>query len=220
MPFYYSAESDTNVVSFNFINDTISPEIEKVQIVAKDKFKIKFSESMIKEEVEKISNYNLTVPVIDKGNLITNIIYDEAENTAEVHLLKKANKSNQMYFLKIEDLYDLSGNLISKDGNKISFLMNPIKDINEMKVGPNPFHISKDNVLKFFLPLGKKANIKIFNLNGSLVYEDDIEPLSELNYFYSWNGKNNNGKTVGSGIYYYLIKMDKKIKKGKFAVIK
>jgi len=37
---------------------------------------------------------------------------------------------------------------------------------------------------------------------------------------YSWDLKNNDGRPLSSGIYFYVVEMDKEIKRGKLAIIK
>jgi flagellar hook assembly protein FlgD len=72
------------------------------------------------------------------------------------------------------------------------------------------------------LPLGGSGNVKvaIFAINGSPVRTFDFqnknalfnngEPnfnnLSEVNYYFTWDGKNDKGKTVLNGI--YIIKIE------------
>lgn len=73
---------------------------------------------------------------------------------------------------------------------------------------PNPFYPDRGQSLTIFneageldiLPIGKNE-CRIFNINGELVIT-----LNENRYYeFSWDGKNEEGKKCGSGIYFYLI---------------
>ncbi len=218
VPFFWS-DNEENIIPFEYSYDTTPPKISDVQIIDRNRFYLVFSESMNKTNIENLGNYLLTPPPADKNNEIVSVVYHADSNKAEITLKYKAHLSNNPYFLRINDVKDISGNLISDDGNKISFIMNPIKNLSDMKVGPNPLHISKGQTLNFYLPLGKKSTVRIFDINGMLIFKDDIEPLTEFKNFYIWDGRNLSGKKIGSGIYYYLIKMGNDLKKGKFTVI-
>jgi len=57
---------------------------------------------------------------------------------------------------------------------------------------------------------------------AQLVFQDDIGPFSveNNNITYTWNLRNNNQRPVSSGIYFYVVEMGGKIKRGKLAIIK
>jgi len=67
-----------------------------------------------------------------------------------------------------------------------------------------------------FLGVTEGDNIKIFNIAGEKVFEETISGTSNL---FVWNGKNNAGNEVASGIYIYFIKTSSGQKvKGKLAI--
>ena len=70
-----------------------------------------------------------------------------------------------------------------------------------------------------FKNLGLQASVRIYNIAGQLVktmsykYPDDTEPLH-------WYGKNENGESVGSGLYIYCIDSNTGSKSGEIIIIK
>ncbi len=73
---------------------------------------------------------------------------------------------------------------------------------------PNPFNTS--TTISFSLPLStKKAELKIYNIKGQLVRKLDMDTKSGIGSI-SWDGRDSNGKKVGSGIYFYKLTADNK----------
>lgn len=73
---------------------------------------------------------------------------------------------------------------------------------------PNPFGPS--TVISFSLPLNiQKSDLKIYNIKGQLVRELDMDNKFGIGSI-SWDGRESNGKQVGSGIYFYKLTADKK----------
>jgi len=71
---------------------------------------------------------------------------------------------------------------------------------------PNPFN--PDTNISFSVKETGFVNLKVFNTRGQLVKTLISETLDEGVHFTNWNGKDNNNKSVSSGIYFY--KMDTK----------
>ena len=65
---------------------------------------------------------------------------------------------------------------------------------------PNPFN--GDTNLQFFIPQEAYVEIKVYNLLGQLVTALVDEEKSPGKYLISWNGKNSDGYSVSSGIYF------------------
>ncbi|MBN1326964.1 MAG: S8 family serine peptidase [Candidatus Cloacimonetes bacterium] len=210
---------------FTYKEDTASPEIIGAEVVSANRVKILYSEPLQSDTAENLDNYSLIPPSNDNNNGIIDLDYFDVYPDSFYVLLtmqKDLVYSTNRYFLKVENIYDLSDNLISNNGNKCRFSLTDIVDLNHMKIYPNPFYPKESDELKFVrLPLGKEGRIWIYDLTGELVFEQKIEPLteSELNNYYGWDGRNKAGNRVSSGIYLYLIKMGEDFKKGKFAIV-
>lgn len=107
------------------------------------------------------------------------------------------------------DLYgDLSVNMASKLENNLT----------KAHCYPNPYKPSKGHTKITFSRLTTNTKLKIFNIAGELVYQDEQDtPQGEL----PWDVVNDSGEKLASGVYVYLITDNDGHKaKGKFAVIK
>lgn len=98
---------------------------------------------------------------------------------------------------------------------------------------PNPFRIGSETattVLPFQLNVASFATrISIFSLDGQLVRAFDPkrlangsypDPDNANSYEVRWDGRNQNGDLVGSGIYYYLLESDSGRAMKRLAVIR
>ena len=141
------------------------------------------------------------------------------KDDAILKLSKNPIKSNQEYFLKVDNIYDVAGNKITNDGNKCEFTMNEIVKLEDMIVAPNPFKTKEHDSVRFYFPLDKSGKIYIYDLSGDLVYTDDIRKLNSFESYYSWNGRNNASNKVSSGIYIYVVQLGDDITRGKVAII-
>jgi len=85
-------------------------------------------------------------------------------------------------------------------------------------VYPNPFKPSLGHTKIYFTNLTSHSKLKIFNVAGELVYEDDKNtPTGEL----TWDANNNNSEPIASGVYIYMIiNNNSQIKKGKLAIVR
>ncbi len=88
---------------------------------------------------------------------------------------------------------------------------------------PNPFKIGteKELVIAYQLVNDSYAYLRIYTLSGKLVKEFEASNQSLGRHIFKWNGRNEEGKLVGSGIYICLLGTygeNKDIKK--FAIIR
>ncbi len=137
------------------------------------------------------------------------------------------SQTNYSYFDENEWQEDISTyyywlESVSYTGN--SFLYGPIeitKDDNEnitpsynlsegiSTIYPNPFNPS--TTISYTLQNASNVKIQIFNIRGELIktfkegYKD-----KNLSYKVVWNGKDNNGKLIGSGVYFIKLQTDSK----------
>ena len=84
---------------------------------------------------------------------------------------------------------------------------------------PNPFNpVTK---IRFELPAASRVRLEIYDVTGRLVktlVNKSSMPAGQ--YETSWNGKNNNGQSVSSGIYFYKMEADRFQKVRKMVLIK
>ena len=84
---------------------------------------------------------------------------------------------------------------------------------------PNPFNLTTNFFVKIPDKLrGKPGNISIYNINGQIIR---TIPINNNVDNLRWNGKDSNGTTMSSGIYYYrLIINNNVIKSGSMILLK
>jgi hypothetical protein len=96
-----------------------------------------------------------------------------------------------------------------------------VTESEKILVYPNPFY-SSGNQLTFLLPKTNqtKVDLNIFSSNN-VVFKSQCELKNILGQNgITWDGKDNNGYTVSSGIYFYYILLENKEFSGKIAIIR
>ena len=83
---------------------------------------------------------------------------------------------------------------------------------------PNPFNPS--TTIDFELSYSSDVKLEIFNVIGELTGTLINGPLSAGNYSVEWNGTNNKGDNVASGIYFYRLTSDGESKSMKMLLLK
>jgi hypothetical protein len=83
---------------------------------------------------------------------------------------------------------------------------------------PNPFNPS--TTISFFIPANDNVEINIYNILGIKVKSLLSERLNTGAHNISWNGKNDYGSQLTSGIYLYRIKYQDKLQTGKLVLQK
>jgi hypothetical protein len=68
---------------------------------------------------------------------------------------------------------------------------------------PNPFHAS--TIIKYYIPQNDVVVITIYDVLGNEVSQLLNEKINGGDQYISWNGKNNNGVNVSSGIYFCKV---------------
>jgi len=94
----------------------------------------------------------------------------------------------------------------------------PQANLDQVMAGPNPFIIGEDNGFRL-LKLSENVSIKFLSSNGILVHKVSKDNIVGS---YEWDGKNDQGEYVASGIYLYIIYNEATglSKVGKVAIIK
>ena len=123
--------------------------------------------------------------------------------------------SGRSFYLSVNDVKTEQTFTWSKPGDKIEINGLTAKSTSEEPLPetfglhqnyPNPFNPT--TTINFSLPTAGKAKIEIFNILGNLVATPfDGVAQSGLTAVV-WDGKNTNGETVSSGIYFYRLSAD------------
>ncbi len=83
---------------------------------------------------------------------------------------------------------------------------------------PNPFNPSTQ--INFSLPSQASVKIAIYNVAGELVRTLINDDMSAGNYRITWNGMDNNGRTISSGVYIYRMQAGKFVSARKMLLLK
>ncbi len=86
------------------------------------------------------------------------------------------------------------------------------------KIYPNPFN--PETTISFNIPKPGKVNLSIYNIKGQLVKTLLDEETSTGSHSLVWNGKDERGKSVASGIYFSKIETDADIQTKKMLLMK
>ena len=134
-----------------------------------------------------------------------------SKSTSSDYTLQQSMKSVGATKMSSGD-YDLRGDLSVATTSKLE------NDLSKVHCYPNPYKPSKGHTKITFSQLTTHTKLKIFNIAGELVYQDEQDtPNGEL----PWDVVNNNSEKLASGVYIYLIQDNSGSKaKGKFAVIR
>jgi len=204
------------VISVQYVQDTQSPELVSGESISDKEVVLTFSE-IIDDTASNVQHYQLTLPACDLSNSISRVVANGEKVT--LSFSKPLQYSNEPYYVSVNSLVDLAGNLISPQHNKCRIHLTDNIDLKHLIVFPNPVYASQSSVVKFSnFPVGQKGKLKIFDLSGSLVYESAIDPSTNSSYAYSWNLCNNSGSKVSSGVYLYVLEMANNFRRGKLAV--
>jgi len=83
---------------------------------------------------------------------------------------------------------------------------------------PNPFN--PETLINFNLKKDAKISLQVFNVKGQLIRTLIDEQLTISTYNIVWNGKNDNGNTVSSGVYLYKLQANTQLEVKKCIMLK
>lgn len=115
-----------------------------------------------------------------------------------------------LYAQKIDLTYNLN---VDEDTLK------PVEKMTLNANYPNPFN--PDTNISFSLARNELVNLRIFNIRGQLVKNlIDNEYREQGHHNAVWNGTDNNGNSVGSGVYLYRLESEKESRTRKMILMK
>ena len=106
-------------------------------------------------------------------------------------------------------------NIIETDSDEIFILLVTKLENNY----PNPFNPT--TLIKYQISKENKVELNVFNIKGQLVKTLINQIQSSGKYSAIWNGNDEYGKSVTSGVYLYIVSNSKgETKTGKFVIIR
>lgn len=142
-------------------------------------------------------SYNWTVPNIETDSGQVKVVQDNATGM---------------------DYSDASGNFIINIGTGIKSGKNHIDKFVLYSAYPNPFNPS--TTIRYELSNSSRITLKVYNIIGETIKTlvDDFQSPGEKSVV--WDGTNDQGKSVGSGVYLYQLQAGNEIKTKKMTLLK
>jgi hypothetical protein len=83
---------------------------------------------------------------------------------------------------------------------------------------PNPFNPTAH--ISFGLATGASVSLKIYSVTGQLVRQLHNGPLSRGEYDFVWDGRDESGRAIASGVYFYELRAGDQRVSGKMLAVK
>lgn len=201
--------------------DNSPPQITSVMVKGATQIDVNFNEVLDKAAAENKSNFS-----INKNIQILGAVLDA--NNVTVHLLT-SNHQNGDYTLTVNRVKDLAGNQIASN-SRVNY---KVENANDGSNGNNPDPITPNNFtlfqnypnpfnpeteIRFYLEKDRKIELKIYNPLGQLVKTLVKDQLSEGFHTVVWDGTNNDGNQMPTGVYIYSLEVSREVLKGDLLV--
>ncbi|KQC08746.1 MAG: hypothetical protein APR54_04245 [Candidatus Cloacimonas sp. SDB] len=151
-----------------------------------------------------------------------NIIF-ESDNSAGLPKIDIFEDKLYLIFFNSNDVTESDIYFMQKEIDTIASEENIIQDIshNNIKLSqnyPNPFN--PQTKINFSLRKGGKTTLKIFNVKGQLVKLLVNEHKQKGDHSVIWNGTDMQNRQVSSGVYYYRLQVENRVKTKSLTLVK
>lgn len=93
-------------------------------------------------------------------------------------------------------------------------------DYGDIQVYPNPLSLSKGADKVYFDKLAPQSRVLLYDMAGNLLWQSDGDhEHGRTGQVVYWDGRNQSGRQVGPGTYYYYVFSDNKRRAGKLLVV-
>ncbi len=120
--------------------------------------------------------------------------------TGKYNFVDKEVETGQKYYYKV---VDVSSSGASQEHGPVVAEMTAPENYDLSQNYPNPFNPTTS--IHYQLPAADKVRIEVFNLNGQLVATLVDGPKPAGYHVALWDGRNDYGLSVSSGVYYYRL---------------
>jgi hypothetical protein len=156
------------------------------------------------------------------------ILRADAASTEFRQLASPKINRNGLSFTFIDESYEPGTtyryrvDVLDNDGYRVLFetedIVPPETQLALSQNFPNPFNPT--TAIEFFLPKTAPVELSIFNLEGKLVRTLVDDVLNNGFKEYQWDGKDTQGSSVSSGMYFYRLKVGNRTLTKKMTLIK
>ncbi|MGC9337071.1 MAG: S8 family serine peptidase [Candidatus Cloacimonadia bacterium] len=215
----YNTPIPDTIVTFEFKQDVERPAIVGSELVAGNMVTIRFSEAVTQATAENKENYLLIFPEDANHISIKDIALNDNKIEVCLTLSESLKPAKELYFIRVNNIEDLAGNVILPGKNIVKIFI-PIKNLDYIIVYPNPVVPNSGRVIFDNLPTSGKVKIYIYDFAGNLVKSLSDTQLSQSMNRVEWDLRNDAGREISSGVYFYLIKYSDDYKNGKISVVR
>ena len=186
-------ENDKENITFNSNYDLLSDVLE----IKSNKDNINY-DIKISYEINSLIDDNISFAKIINNNII---------------LIPSYTENNKLIaYVKDFDSYVVVNGYSSENQDEMP------SQVSVISCYPNPFNPS--TIISYSVEAEVNAKLNIYNLNGQEVYKNNnIKSDVGLNQ-YKWNGTDNNGNYLTSGIYFVMIELGEQILMDKVTLLK
>jgi len=189
--------------NLTYVYDITPPQLVNASLLDSVNLEVEFSETVDSTTALNISNYS-----IDNGINILGIQKSTSQNKLIINTT--THTFGHQYTITVNNVSDLSGNLISANHNAAEYSIPP-SDADDEKIPkefilsqnyPNPFNPS--TVIRYQLPVTSQILIKVYDILGNEVATlvDEFKPAGS--YEVEFNTSTSAGE-LASGVYVYRL---------------
>jgi hypothetical protein len=149
------------------------------------------------------------------GGPFEEIMAPDIERNGKSYIFRDGNLDLGMTYRYRVEVKDEAGRRMLFETEAVS---TPARRLTLYQNRPNPFN--PGTTISFILPEKSHANLSIFDATGRLVATLVSQYMNEGLQEFHWDGKDNRGNAVGSGVYFYRLKAGNKILTKKMLLIK
>lgn len=202
-------------VSFQVVFPKPAPFLAEAVLLQQNNVLLTFSEPMQADDLLDLSHYDLGDGMQASAVQLVNGRSDQVQLvlTSSVNLGALGKK----YLIRVHDIKSATGIAIQKGrGDAVQLVFSKF-NLDDVYTYPNPYRQGLDTDGITFANLTMEAQIRIFTLDGKT-----LRILNETNGDGGllWDGRDEQGRELASGIYIYRVSNSKETKWGKLAIVR